>query len=122
VTATRLPARSAGASRVVTAPAITEQQFQQQVLELARLLGWRSAHFRPAQTVRGWRTPVSGDGAGFPDTLLVRRDRLVAAELKSAKGKAAPEQLAWLEALAAAGVECFLWRPDDFDQIAETLR
>ena len=108
--------------KVATPPTITETQFQAQVIELARILGWRSVHFRPALTARGWRTPVQGDGAGFPDTLLVRRDRIVAAELKSAAGKPSTEQLAWLEALAAAGCETFLWRPTDFDQIAEVLR
>ena len=122
----RLAARSAPACppawKAAEPPPITEQQFQAQVLQLARLLGWRSAHFRPALTTRGWRTPVQGDGAGFPDTVLVRRGRLVVAELKSAAGKLSAEQSAWLEALSAAGCETFLWRPADFDDIAEVLR
>lgn len=123
----KIPGQRAAATRppawkVATAPAITESQFQAQVIELARLLGWRSAHFRPALTARGWRTPVQGDGAGFPDTVLVRRDRLVIAELKSAAGKVSSEQTAWLAALEAAGCETFLWRPTDLDDIAEVLR
>lgn len=113
-----LTARSAAA----VMPAVTEQQFQAQIIELARILGWRSAHFRPAKTVRGWRTPVQGDGAGFPDTILVRGDRLVVAELKSAAGRVSTEQTAWLEALAAAGAETYVWRPADLEQAAEVLR
>lgn len=75
-----------------------ERHFQRQVIDLARLCGWRVAHFRPAQTVRGWRTPVEADGAGFPDLLMVRGNELLALELKSAKGKATPEQEEWLAA------------------------
>lgn len=119
---TRGGAATAPPKWVAGPPAITEAQFQAQVLQLARILGWRTAHFRPAQTAHGWRTPVSGDGIGFPDTVLVRGNRLVAAELKSAAGKVAPEQTAWLEALAAAGIETFVWRPADLDHVAEVLR
>lgn len=102
--------------------ALTEAEFLAQVIDLARLLGWRTAHFRPAWTGRGWRTPVQGDGAGFPDLLLVRRDRIVAAELKRETARPTPEQLAWLMALADAGVETHAWRPSNFDALAEALR
>ena len=62
---------------------VKEATLQRQVLNLARLTGWRSAHFRPAQNQRGkWRTAVSGDGAGFPDLVLAREDRLLFVELK----------------------------------------
>jgi hypothetical protein len=30
------------------------------VIELAKLRGWRTAHFRPARTAHGWRTAVLG--------------------------------------------------------------
>jgi hypothetical protein len=104
-------------------PQITEKEFMGQVLDLARMFGWRVAHFRPALTSRGWRTPVQADGAGFPDLLMARGSRLVAAELKREKGSATtPDQDAWLAALAAAGCEAFLWRPSDFDLIVATLR
>jgi hypothetical protein len=59
-------------------PPPTEREFQRQVIDLARLLGWRCAHFRPGRTARGWRTPVQADGAGFPDLQPVRaRDGLL---------------------------------------------
>lgn len=106
----------------VTAPTITEAAFQAQVIELAHLLGWRVAHFRPAQTKHGWRTPVAADGKGFPDLVLVRRKRLIFAELKSQRGRLSPEQREWWEALQPTGAEAYVWKPSDFDEIAAVLR
>jgi hypothetical protein len=105
----------------ISLPAESENGFQAQVEQLAKLYGWRVAHFRPARTARGWRTPVSGDGAGWPDLILVRGRRIVAAELKGDGGKLRPEQAAWLAALAEAGVECHTWRPAAWDEIVATL-
>lgn len=90
------------------------------VLKLAKMYGWRSAHFRPAMTGRGWRTAVQGDGKGYPDVTLVR-DRVVFAELKSATGRLAPEQVTWIDRLRAAGAEVWVWRPADLQSIAELL-
>lgn len=114
---------------------ITEADFLNQVMELAALYGWSTAHFRPAQTARGWRTPVQGTlGKGWPDLTLVRvRDRrLIFAELKSEKGTVSADQAAVLAALASLEdplelgyrkrVETFVWRPSDFDAISEVLR
>ena len=101
---------------------ITEAAFQRQVLALAKLRGWRTAHFRPAKTTRGWRTAVSGDGKGFPDLVLIRGPVLIVAELKrSAKEKARPEQAAWLVAFANAGVMTYIWTPEDWDVIERVL-
>jgi hypothetical protein len=95
--------------------AVPEALFQRQVLQLARLLRWRSAHFRPGMNTRGeWLTAVAGDGVGFPDLILVRGDRVLAVELKSELGKTSPEQDAWLAAFAQAGIESCVWRPSDF--------
>jgi hypothetical protein len=102
---------------------ISERDFTDQILDLAKLLGWTRAHFRPAMTKHGWRTPVQGDGVGFPDLILVRPPRLIAAELKTKVGKLRPEQTAWLDLLRACpGVEVHVWRPADFDDITATLR
>lgn len=104
----------------VPRPKLTEAEFTAQVLELASVLGWRAAHFRPARTAQGWRTPVAGDGRGFPDLILVR-DRVVAAELKVGRNCTTPEQDAWLEAFRGAGVPSYTWRPEDWDAIQATL-
>lgn len=95
------------------------------VIDLAHALGYRVAHFRPAMTRHGWRTPVSADGAGFPDLVLVRaRDgRLVAAELKAERGTLTPAQQEWLIALGRAGIPTYTWRPADYpDAITAVLR
>jgi len=101
---------------------ISEAAFQQQVIDLAGLRGWLVAHFRVAQNSKGrWRTPVAGDGAGFPDLVLVR-DRVIFAELKSERGRTTLQQREWLQALEAAGVEVFVWRPRDWNEVERTLK
>lgn len=101
---------------------ITEAAFQRQVLALAKLRGWRTAHFRPAKTTKGWRTAVSGDGKGFPDLVLIRGPVLIVAELKrSDKEKATREQAEWIVAFANAGVKVYLWTPENWDFIERVL-
>ena len=101
---------------------MTEREFQRAVVELARLMGWRVHHTRPALTRAGeWRTPIQGD-AGFPDLVLCRPPRLILAELKRNGARPTPQQQAWLDALAScAGVECYLWTPADWDAVVRTL-
>lgn len=108
---------------MLTRPKVTESAFQRQVLALAKMLGWRTAHFRPAMNQRGdWRTPVAGDGKGFPDLLLVRGGKLLAVELKTDRGVLSPEQREWRDALQAAGVDWRLWRPRMWSEIEATLK
>lgn len=99
--------------RLTATTTMLEAELLDSTVELAQLFGWRVAHFRPAMTKHGWRTPVAADGAGFPDLLAVR-DRVLTVELKSAKGKLTPAQVTWLEWFAAAGVECHVWRPEQW--------
>ncbi len=101
---------------------VSEEGFQRTVIEMAHAFHWRIAHFRPAMTAWGWRTAVSADGAGFPDLVLVRENRIIFAELKSETGQLTPAQEKWLGALKATGVETYVWYPRDFDQIEEILR
>ena len=107
---------------MTTLPKITEAEFMAQVIDLATVLGWYTAHFRPALTSRGWRTPVQGVlGKGFPDLVLVR-DRVIFAELKRDGANLTPEQELVLDQLVIAGAEVRVWRPADFDRITEILR
>lgn len=100
-----------------------ERQFQQQVIELAQLLGYRVAHFRPALRQSGrWATPVAANGAGFPDLVLVGRGRVIFVELKSERGRLTPAQSEWRDALIAAHAEWYCWRPSDWQQIVEILQ
>ena len=95
---------------------ISEKAFESQVKGLAKLFGYLYYH-----TWRSFHSP-----AGFPDCVFVRLEptpRLVFAELKSEKGKVSPAQQEWLDLLGECpGVEIFLWRPSDFDEIVECLR
>jgi hypothetical protein len=98
-----------------------ERDWQAFVINLAHTLSWRAAHFRAAQTQRGnWITPVAADGAGFPDLVLVR-DRIIYAELKTNTGKLGPAQIAWGQALTRAGAEYYVWRPRDADEVQAVL-
>lgn len=100
---------------------ISEAEFTAQVIELAHLLGWRVAHFRPAWTNKGWRTPVQGDGKGFPDLVMVKGERLIFAELKSETGRMTPEQDAWHDALRPTGALMAVFYPRHWDVIVEIL-
>ena len=107
-----------------TAPGMSERQLQDAIIELAKLLGWRIAHFRPAMTREGWRTAVQGH-VGFPDLVLLRPPRLIFAELKSKKGRVDFEQATWLNGLnEVKGVEQYCWRPADWElgTVEEVLR
>jgi hypothetical protein len=100
-----------------------EKEFQSQVIQFAQLHGWRTAHFRPALTRSGkWMTAVQGDGAGFPDLVLVRKGKIMFVELKQDHEKPNKNQRAWLEALAECGVDVEVWRPRDWCEIEEVLR
>jgi hypothetical protein len=103
-------------------PPQSEKDFQKSVIDLARTLGWKVAHFRAARTKHGWATPVAADGAGFPDLCMLRRERIVFAELKRVGGKLRPEQEDWQHAVNISVAEHYVWTPNDTDEIVEALR
>lgn len=98
-----------------------EEDLLNWVIDTARMLGWHTAHFRPALTAKGWRTAVSGDGEGWPDLVLVR-ECIIYAELKSETGKLSPEQEDWRDWLTAGGGVWFQWRPSDKPEIERILQ
>jgi VRR-NUC domain len=101
---------------------VTEAEWSETVVALARLFGFQVAHFRPARTERGWRTPVSADGAGFPDLVMLHPDgRGFAVELKREQGTTDAAQDHWLELFRAAGFTAEVWRPRDRDRIVAML-
>ena len=98
-----------------------EQDFLNNVVDLAHLRGWKVHHSRPAWTELGWRTALQGD-AGFPDLFLARQPDIIVAELKSDKGKLSELQTEWIEVLKSCpGIKFYLWRPDDWDNIVRIL-
>jgi hypothetical protein len=108
------------------APPMLEKDLQAVVMQLARLLGWKCAHFRPLQTKRfGWRTPVSGDATGWPDLVMVHpiKQHVLWRELKAKSGRVRPEQEAWTAWLLAAGQDYAIWTPADWpDRIKAELQ
>ncbi len=89
----------------------SEKEFQARVVALAKSKGWRPYH-----TFDSRRSEP-----GFPDLLLLRRERQIVAELKVGKNKLTPEQQGWLWSFADAHVETYLWTPGMWDTIVKTL-
>lgn len=112
-------------------PPISEAELQAAVMEAAAGYGWRVVHFRPARTARGWRTPVEGDGEGWPDLFMLRPPRAVFVELKrdartaaAAERQLSPAQKRWRDDFRLTpAVEYYVWRPRDWpDSIERILR
>ena len=97
--------------------AMTETEFQSKVITYAHWHRWLVTHFRPAQTGRGYRTPLEGD-AGFLDLVLARDGVVIIAELKREDGKPTPQQTRWITAI---GARARLWRPSDWPAIEKEL-
>lgn len=89
---------------------VTEAIFQSWVLGIATWNNWLVYHTHDSRRSE----------EGFPDLVLVR-ERVVYAELKRPKGKAAPAQVKWIEKLRAAGAEVYLWYPDDLPEVKRVL-
>ena len=108
-----------------SAPVVTEAALQSAIMDLALVLGWRRAHFRPAQLPSGkWATHMSGE-KGWPDLALARNGRLIVAELKRSGKNPTADQHAWLCALRTVpGVTAVIWRPEDWHsgEVEKVLR
>lgn len=60
---------------------------------------------------------------GFPDLIMLRDDRVIAAELKQDGEKPTPEQLIWLRTFVATGkVEVYVWAPADWSEVDTVLK
>lgn len=99
----------------------THEAWQEQVIQLARLLGWEHLHVR--RTVgRGKRWTTSTNLKGWPDLFLWHpRHGFAAIELKVGKDKATPEQTKVLASLAAAGAATMVAYPADLEDLREML-
>lgn len=89
------------------------RDFRPAVIEYAELMGWLVYFTQDSR----------GSPAGFPDLVLVRRGRLVFAELKSETGSLSRQQRLWRDVLRLVpGVEYFVWKPGDRPEIERILR
>ena len=92
--------------------AITEGQFQVSVVQVAVDGGWMLYHDYDSRR----------STAGFPDLVMTRDGRTIFAELKSEKGRVRPAQKLWIAELEKTqGIEVYIWRPSNMDQIVDTL-
>ena len=67
----------------VTRPRMSEDSLLRAILGLAHLRGFLVFHQRPLRRADGsWESAVQGDD-GFPDLCMVRRGRVIFAELKA---------------------------------------
>lgn len=99
-------------SQALMLDAIPEGSFQAQLVAEAVRWGWK-VHY----TTISLRSPT-----GWLDLFMVRGTRMVAAELKSMRGKLSEKQRGWLVAWAATGkVEAYVWNPTCWQQIYGVL-
>lgn len=103
---------TAPTARAILDRSISEAEWQRTVVEYAERRGWLTFHDHDSRR----------DNAGFPDLVLVRRGRVVFAELKRQRGTMRREQETWLAALVVCAVEVYVWRPSDWDSVEELLR
>jgi hypothetical protein len=97
---------------------LTGRDLQKAIIEIANFRSWRCCHFQSVLATgrdgkARWRTPFSAQGKGWPDIFAVRDERAVAIEVKGDGDQMRPEQLEWLAALSAAGIETFVWTPKE---------
>lgn len=102
---------SDGGNRTELLDALSEREWQRQVVQLAQQLGWHKTY----HTYDSRRSH-----SGFPDLVLVR-DRVIFAELKRQNTHPSADQVEWLNRLANAGAETYLWRPADLNELARIL-
>ena len=97
----------------IVASQMTEADHLEQVKAVALMCGWRLYHTFDSRR----------SAAGFPDLVLVKPPRVVFAELKREKGKITVAQHMWFHDLdECPGVEVYIWRPSDWDEIVEVMR
>lgn len=88
-------------------PEITEKNFQQSVIDLARLHGCLVYHtYDSRRSEKGW-----------PDLVIVGPRGVLFRELKADRGRVKPEQWEWIEALKLAGQDAGVWRPVDWPEV-----
>lgn len=90
---------------------MNEKQFQANVVELAHYLGYLTYHTLDSR----------GSEPGFPDLVIVGRNRLLFREIKSEKGMLTQAQLKWGGALMAGGGDWSVWRPSQMELVQATL-
>ena len=87
------------------------ESFEGYVDAVAKHFGWTCFHARDSR-----RQQL----VGLPDLILLR-NTVVFAELKSKRGRVEPHQRDVLDRLSKAGMNAYLWRPADWPAILRVL-
>ena len=90
---------------------MTEADFQKALTDLC---DWRKLLWYHVNDSRK-------DRKGFPDLVIVG-SRTIFVELKSQMGRVRKEQQEWIDRLALAGAEVYLWRPSDLPQALKIIK
>lgn len=99
-----------------------ESAYAKQIEYLLELGGWRWCHYEPAVRQSGaWATPLRGD-KGEPDYRAVRAGRLIFVEIKGDGGRLSAFQKEWIADLLAAGIETYVWHPEDIEIAKKVLK
>ena len=94
----------------------TEKEFEKQVVELAKTMGWLAYHVRDSR-YSDWRSD-----AGMPDWVFAKAGHpVIFAELKGTKGKASKAQIAWIETLHATSTLAGVFWPEDWNALSDWL-
>jgi hypothetical protein len=100
------------------------KDLQKAAIDVAHMKGYIAAHFTSVTDSRGFsRTPVAADGKGWPDLFLVGR-KAVAVEVKGTGDSLREDQVKWLAALEAAGIETLVltpkaWRDGELEMLLD---
>ena len=89
---------------------ISEKEFQDQIIELARYTGYLVYHDQDSRRSE----------PGFPDLVLVG-DRVMFLEVKRQNGVVSEAQKGWIARLVKAGIIARVVRPSDWDWIQQAL-
>lgn len=99
---------------------VSEKALQSWIIDLAKVTGWRVAHFHDSRReVRPGIFVGDKEAKGFPDLVLLRPPEILFWELKRqgppSAASPSPEQQRWLDELTACGLEARVIRPSDFE-------
>ena len=96
----------------VAEESVSEEEFLQNVRQVAQAYGWDTWHVRRSK----------GSDPGFPDLFMLRNSQAMAWELKSMKGKVTPAQQKCLDAMRKAYIKTAVFRPSDWPTIHKLLK
>ena len=92
---------------------VSEKDFQQHIIDTARLCGWDCYHTHDSRRSE----------PGFPDLVLAHpRLGLIMPELKTERGRVSAAQQHWLDLLRHLGIDAPVWRPRDLPLIEKRLQ